>query len=91
MDGGSGNDRFVFAAGFGSDRILGFDADPSGGQDLLDISAMGITAANFSAHVTFVDLGADFQITIDGSNVITLVGVSGSGTTTITQQDFILL
>ena len=91
MDGGTGNDTFVFAAGFGNDTISGFDANPSGGQDLLNISAMGITAANFSAHVTFLDLGTDFQITIDGTNVITLAGVSGSGTTAITQQDFILL
>jgi hypothetical protein len=52
---------------------------------------MGITAANFGARVALLDLGADFQITIDGTSVITLTNVSGSGTTAITQQDFILL
>ena len=38
MDGGPGDDVFIFAAGFGKDGVLGFDANPSGGQDLLDIS-----------------------------------------------------
>src|SRR4029079_11127872 len=43
MNGGAGNDTFVFAAGFGNDVIAGFDANPASGQDLLDISALGIT------------------------------------------------
>jgi hypothetical protein len=50
---------------------------------------MGITAANFAAHVTIADLGADTQVTIDG-NIILLVGVNGTGSNVITQQDFIL-
>ncbi len=90
LNGGTGDDRFVYQAGFGADTVNGFDANPTGGQDLIDLSAMGITAANFAAHVVITDLGADTQITIDGVNTILLVGVNGSGTNIITQQDFIL-
>ena len=52
MNGGTGNDTFVFATGFGNDTISGFDANPTGGQDLLDISGLGITAATFAALCT---------------------------------------
>ena len=52
MNGGAGNDIFVFAAGFGNDTITGFDANATGGQDLLNIAALGITAATFATLVT---------------------------------------
>ncbi|WP_044870706.1 peroxidase family protein [Pseudomonas sp. LFM046] len=88
MNGGLGNDVFRFAAaGFGLDRIAGFDANPAGGQDLMDISGLGITAANFVASVSIVDQGANTQVTI-GANHIVLVGVADA--TTVTQADFIL-
>jgi len=51
---------------------------------------LGITAANFAARVTIVDLGADTKVTIDGIDTMTLLGVNGSGTNVITQQDFLL-
>jgi Ca2+-binding RTX toxin-like protein len=89
MNGGAGNDTFVFAAGFGNDVISGFDANPGGGgQDLLDVSGMGITAATFAAHVAIADLGADMLVTIDGTNTILLQGVNGVGANTITIDDF---
>jgi Ca2+-binding RTX toxin-like protein len=90
MNGGTGNDTFMFTGGFGNDTISGFDANPTGGQDLLDISALGISAADFAARVTIVDLGADTLVTIDGTSTMTLLGVNGSGTNVITQQDFLL-
>ena len=86
MDGGLGNDVFIFGNAFGQDRIIGFDADPTGGQDLLDISALGINAGNFGASVSISAVGADTLIGI-GADSITLVGV---GIGTISQQDFIL-
>ena len=49
MNGQAGNDVFVFAAGFGNDKILQFDADPAGGRDHLDLTAFGTTGANFAA------------------------------------------
>ena len=89
LTGGYGNDMFVFsAAGFGNDRVTDFDADPLFGQDLLDISGLGITAATFGASVTITDLGADTLITI-GSDTILLTGVANA-TTTVTMDDFFL-
>ncbi|HEX5999233.1 MAG TPA: cadherin domain-containing protein, partial [Hyphomicrobiaceae bacterium] len=90
LNGGSGNDTFVFAAGFGNDTIVGFDANPSSGQDLLDISELGITAATFAASVLIEDLGSDTLVTI-GTDTVLLQGVDGTGTNIITQEDFLLL
>ncbi len=89
MDGGFGNDTFLFNLGFGSDTILGFDADAIGGQDMLDISSLGINAGNFASNVTITDLGNDTLVTI-GADTIQLVGVSGVGANAISQQDFLL-
>jgi len=90
MNGGTGNDTFHFAAGFGKDTIVGFDASPdaTGGQDLLDLdSTLGVNAANFNSMVVITDLGADTQVTI-GGNSITLVGVNGVTPNNITVDDF---
>ncbi len=85
--GGGGNDIFVFGPNFGNDRIMDFDANPVGGQDLLNIAALGVTAATFAASVTIADVGADTLVTI-GADSIRLVGINDA--TTITQADFIL-
>ena len=90
MNGGTGNDTFIFEPGFGTDVIVGFDANPAGGQDLLNISALGIDAGNFAARVSIVDLGASTMITIDGSDSMLMMGVNGVGTNTIAIGDFIL-
>ena len=97
MNGGAGNDTFVFAPGFGSDVIAGLRRQSGGGgQDLLDLSALGITAANFAASVVITDLGANtlVEIDVDGLGTVTgsimLQGVNGVGANIITQQDFIL-
>jgi hypothetical protein len=50
MNGGAGNDTFVFASGFGNDRIQGFDANPADGQDLLDVSAHSASPPPTSAR-----------------------------------------
>ena len=74
LTGGLGNDVFAFQAGFGNDIIADFDANPAGGQDLLDISGLGITAASFAGSVA-VSGGANALITI-GTNSIRLHGVN---------------
>jgi Ca2+-binding RTX toxin-like protein len=80
LNGNAGNDffRVVPEGGFGADTITGFDAAPAGGQDLIDISALGITAANFGANVTRTAQGGNTLITIAGPNggTILLVGVA---------------
>ena len=87
MVGGAGNDIFVFGSGFGQDVITGFDSAPAGGQDLLDISALGITAGNFGANVSVSAIVGGGTLIGIGADSITLVGVNSA---TVTQQDFIL-
>ena len=88
LTGGSGNDTFVFAEGFGNDRITDFDANPNGGQDLLDLSAFGITAATFASRVVITDIGAATLVAIDAVATITLIGVGNAST--VTAQDFLI-
>ena len=90
MTGGEGGDRFVFAPGFGNDRIEDFGARSAGGQDLLDISAFEIAAADFGGRVTITDVGADTLVTIDGdpNQTILLAGIANAAA--ITEQDFVL-
>jgi Ca2+-binding RTX toxin-like protein len=97
MNGGAGPDTFKFAALFGADFIAGFDANPTGGQDKLDISALGITAATFAANVTIaagplVGTTQTTLVTIVGGGTIQVNGVAFPGTVAnrITIDDFIL-
>ena len=91
MNGGTGNDSFVFAAGLRQRHHQSVRRQSGRRTGSLDLTAFGITAANFAASVTIADLGADMQITVAGGGVITLTGVTGTGVNTVTQQDFILL
>jgi Ca2+-binding RTX toxin-like protein len=86
MAGGGGLDTFVFSGAFGSDTISDFDENPTGGQDLLDISAFGVTAATFASLVNIAQVGANVVITINGQT-ITLLGETAAN---ITSADFIL-
>lgn len=93
MTGGAGDDTFVFSKGFGRDRITsGFDSNPSGGQDHLDLSLLGIGVVNFASSVTIAGgAGNSTVITlgnpIDG-NVITLENVNVKS---VDVNDFILI
>ncbi|MDB5638306.1 MAG: hypothetical protein JWP51_3214 [Bradyrhizobium sp.] len=79
IDVGSGNDYFRYTAnGFGADIINNFDA--TGGsinsQDLIDLSALGVTADNFAARVVLsaVSGPTGTLVTVDG-------GTAGTGGT----------
>ncbi|NNG24693.1 peroxidase family protein [Telluria aromaticivorans] len=86
--GQGGDDIFVFTQyAFGADTISGFDANPDGGQDLIDLSALGITAANFDAKVVMTTFGSDLSIQIVGGGTMTLQNVAGGS---VTMADFIL-
>ena len=96
MNGGAGNDVFVFAAGFGSDTITGFDANATGGQDRLDVSAYEFAdAAAFNAAVNIAvgqfggDATLDTRVTI-GLDIITLLNVNGVGANAVDVTDFLL-
>jgi Ca2+-binding RTX toxin-like protein len=93
LDGGLGNDTFVFEPDFDKETIIGFDANPAGGQDFLDVHAFGPTGADFgvvpgATRVVISDVGADTLVTIDGSETIRLVGIGNAAT--VTQADFLL-
>ncbi|MBZ9665000.1 heme peroxidase [Pseudomonas sp. LMG 31766] len=83
-----GNDILVFGPNFGNDTIIGFDANPAGGQDLLNIAAFGLTLDTFGSRVAIDDAGNDTVVTINGvdGGTITLVGVVNH--TTVTAADF---
>ncbi|VVP19203.1 hypothetical protein PS893_03735 [Pseudomonas fluorescens] len=83
----AGNDTFVFAAaGFGNDAIFNFGVNPAAGQDLLNITGLGITSATFAANVSIATDGADTMVGI-GADTIRLVGVDSAA---VDQTDFIL-
>jgi hypothetical protein len=93
MNGGTGNDTFVFADGFGADTIVGFDASPdaTGGHYLLDLDSAsfgGVNASNFASHVAIAAGGGNTLVTINGTDTITLLGVTGVGANSITVDDF---
>ena len=83
-----GNDVLVFASGFGNDTVIEFDANAGGGQDMLNVSSYGLTAATFAASVTIALEGNDTVVTI-GGDTITLQGVNVAGAVTL--ADFILV
>lgn len=93
MAGGAGDDTFVFSKGFGRDRITnGFDSNPTGGQDHLELSLFGIGVANFTSSVKIAGgAGNSTVITIGDAvngDVITLENVNAKS---INIDDFILI
>jgi hypothetical protein len=92
MNGGAGNDTFIFIGTFGNDDITGFDANPAGGQDLLNISALGVTAANFNTRVTIAAAGGGRTlVTIrNAANVIVGTIRLNGGPANYNATDFIL-
>jgi len=83
---GAGNDIVIFGIGDNANTVIGFDSNPTGGQDRLDVRALGVTAANFNATVLRQQVGANTRITI-GAVRITLTNVNVG---TITVADFIV-
>jgi Ca2+-binding RTX toxin-like protein len=88
LTGGLGNDIFVFsAAGFGQDRVTDFDANAVGGQDFLDISGLGITAASFASAVMIEDIaGPDLLVHIGATDSIRLSNVAAAD---LSSSDFL--
>jgi hypothetical protein len=77
LTGGAGSDVFTFLAGFGQATITDFAPGPAGSQDLLDLSALGITAATFAGSVKIAGSAGSTTITI-GADAIKLPGVAAS-------------
>ncbi|GHE20300.1 peroxidase family protein [Halomonas urumqiensis] len=82
--GQTGNDTFAFTqANFGQDTIQDFN----NGQNLIDVSALGVTAANFGTVVNEQQDGSNLVLSFNGNlnHTITLVGV-----TNVDESDFVL-
>ncbi|WP_051960519.1 peroxidase family protein [Devosia riboflavina] len=90
-----GNDIIRYtAANFGDDTIHGFDANANGGQDQIDLSALGVTAANFNSRVFESASGADTILTIrengPASTILGTIRIAGVSNANIDATDFIL-
>jgi hypothetical protein len=83
MNGGTANDFFVVETGFGNDTINGFDANPAGGQELIDLTALGIGI--FNTDVTITGNAANTLVTVAGGTI----ALSGVNVATVTEADFI--
>ena len=71
MTGGSGDDVFVF--GSGDDQVADFTL----GDDLIDLSGLGVTAQSFASRVVISQSGSDTLVRLDG-HVLRLDGVSAA-------------
>ena len=80
-----GNDSIKFAAGSGVNSVLGFDADPTGGQDLIDVSGRGFSAGSIGTSILISASGSDTLVTI-GADTIRLFGVASAN---VTATDFV--
>jgi hypothetical protein len=83
LDGGTGADVFVFAEGWGTDRILGFDVTLAGEV---------IWLAGVAAIAGFSDLTANHLTEVMGSAVITVgtdtITLTGVRMASLTADDF---
>lgn len=94
-----GNDVIAYTVpGFGSDVVTGFSSS-GGGQDRIDLSALGITSDNFASRVTIEDIEDgttdDTRITVRDANgnvmgTILLDEVEATGNNGVSINDFIL-
>jgi Ca2+-binding RTX toxin-like protein len=78
LTGGGGNDVFAYlATGFGTDTITDFTAHGGAAaeRDLIDLSALGITAGTFASSVTFAGFNAG-----TGTKITVNVGGAAAGT-----------
>ncbi len=74
LTGGTGSDTFAFAAGFGKDTVLDFDAT-SASHDVLSFAG-GLFADAAAVLAASKQVGADVVITLDTADTITLKNVS---------------
>ncbi len=70
MTGGAGSDVFRYTSVLdGHDLIIGFDGNPVGGQDVLDLDklfdSLGVAAADRAARVSILDKGSLVDVFVD--------------------------
>lgn len=74
LTGGAGNDIVYYNDVFdGHDTVIGFDGNPSGGQDVFDLDQLfdnlGVAAGSRAARVQILDKGASVEIAVDTDGV----------------------
>jgi Ca2+-binding RTX toxin-like protein len=84
---GPGNDTIVFGQFSGHDTVFGFDANARGGQDKIDLTSLGLTAASFVTDVEITMVGEGTLLTLASGDSILLDHVAASS---ITVDDFLL-
>jgi Ca2+-binding RTX toxin-like protein len=87
LDVSSGNDTIVFGDLAGQDIVKGFDANASGGQDLIDLSSLGLTAATFATDVTIAANADGTLVSLLSGDTLLLENVRVN---TVTINDFII-
>ncbi|MFK4486709.1 peroxidase family protein [Bradyrhizobium sp. USDA 336] len=97
IDVGTGFNTIVYnASGFGNDTISSFDADggTAATQDKIDLSGLGVTAANFATRVFESASGGNTVLTIrEGGAASPIQGtitINGIGNASIDINDFTL-
>ncbi|MBR1266089.1 hypothetical protein JQ629_01040 [Bradyrhizobium sp. AUGA SZCCT0222] len=88
-----GNDVLIYnSAGFGNDIVNNFDANATGGQDLINLSALGITAANLATRVIATQVGANVVLNVRDASLATIGTIQVNNTTVaaIDATDYIL-
>ena len=95
IDVGTGFNTIVYnAANFGNDTIGSFDADGGtpASQDRIDLSGLGITAANFATRVIESAVGGSTLLTVRDASLATIgtIQVNGVGNAAIDINDFTL-
>jgi Ca2+-binding RTX toxin-like protein len=85
--GGGGNDTIVFGKFAGNDTVYAFDSNPTGGQDLIDISGLDLSSETFTANVTISATEGGALVSLLSGDTLFLKGVTAS---TVTISDFIL-
>jgi Ca2+-binding RTX toxin-like protein len=83
----SGNDTITFGKLAGHDTVEGFDANAARGQDLIDLSSLGLTAATFATDVTITAVADGTLVSLISGDTILLEGVRAN---TVTINDFII-
>jgi hypothetical protein len=85
MNGGNGNDTYIFGAGFGTDQIQGF-GDVAGNQDIILFNS-SVFSSFAEIQAAMQQVGANVTIT-KGADVITIQNVTLAN---LGQDDFLLV
>ena len=85
--GGGGNDTIVFGKFGGHDTVFAFDANPTGGQDLIDLSSLDLSSETFVANVSITATEGGTLVSLMSGDTLFLKDIV---TSTVTINDFLL-